>query len=67
MPSDHDGMATFPGPKRGTTFLVRNHELSVNEAMGNEPVEGSNPLRRHPDRRPTGIIVDNDTRKALRD
>ena len=27
VPGAHDGMATFPGP-RGTTLLVRNHELS---------------------------------------
>ena len=30
VPADHDGMAAFPGP-RGTTLLVRNHELSPNE------------------------------------
>src|SRR5262245_62518689 len=28
VPGAHDGMAAFPGP-RGTTILVRNHELSV--------------------------------------
>lgn len=27
VPGGHDGMAAFPGP-RGTTILVRNHELS---------------------------------------
>ncbi|MEH2098166.1 alkaline phosphatase PhoX [Nostoc sp.] len=27
-PSNHDGMAAFPGPKN-TTILVRNHELSI--------------------------------------
>ncbi|MDJ0618795.1 MAG: DUF839 domain-containing protein [Calothrix sp. MO_192.B10] len=30
VPGDHDGMAAFPGP-RGTTILVRNHELSPTE------------------------------------
>lgn len=30
VPGDHDGMATFRGP-RGTTILVRNHELSNRE------------------------------------
>lgn len=28
VPSAHDGMAAFPGP-RGTTILVRNHERSI--------------------------------------
>lgn len=31
VPGDHDGMAAFKGP-RGTTLLVRNHELSNREA-----------------------------------
>lgn len=30
VPADHDGMAAFPGT-RGTTILVRNHELSPDE------------------------------------
>ncbi|NEQ29475.1 MAG: DUF839 domain-containing protein [Leptolyngbya sp. SIO4C5] len=30
VPGDHDGMAAFPGP-RGSTILVRNHELSPTE------------------------------------
>ncbi|MEH2273192.1 MAG: alkaline phosphatase PhoX [Nostoc sp.] len=30
-PSNHDGMAAFPGPKN-TTILVRNHELSINSS-----------------------------------
>jgi uncharacterized protein len=69
VPSDHDGMAAFPGPRRGTTFLVRNHELSVNEAArANEAVVGSK--NAYDDTQiggTTGIVVDNDTRKALRD
>ena len=31
VPGDHDGMAAYPGP-RASTILVRNHELSNNEA-----------------------------------
>lgn len=31
VPGDHDGMAAFRGP-RGTTILVRNHELSNRES-----------------------------------
>lgn len=33
VPGDHDGMAAFAGP-RGTTILVRNHELSPDEEPG---------------------------------
>jgi hypothetical protein len=33
VPGDHDGMAAFAGP-RGTTILVRNHELSPDENSG---------------------------------
>jgi len=33
VPADHDGMAAFTGPA-GTTILIRNHELSPNEAPG---------------------------------
>ncbi len=33
VPGLHDGMATFPGPD-GTTILVRNHELDVNDNHG---------------------------------
>ncbi|NIC42228.1 alkaline phosphatase PhoX [Aquabacterium sp. A08] len=32
VPGDHDGMAAFRGP-RGTTVLVRNHELSNRQAI----------------------------------
>jgi len=31
VPGDHDGMAAFPGPRRNSTILVRNHELSGSE------------------------------------
>lgn len=33
-PSDHDGMACFPGPRRDTYILVQNHELSPGEDDG---------------------------------
>jgi len=33
VPAAHDGMAAFAGP-RGTTILIRNHELSPNETPG---------------------------------
>ena len=39
VPGDHDGMAAFRGP-RGTTVLVRNHELRDGEEP---PVIGANP------------------------
>lgn len=32
VPGDHDGMAAFRGP-RGTTILVRNHELNNRQAL----------------------------------
>ena len=40
VPSDFDGMAAFRGARRGTTLLVRNHELSVSDGASgdNEPV-----------------------------
>ncbi|MDP8900949.1 MAG: PhoX family protein, partial [Actinomycetota bacterium] len=68
VPSDHDGMAAFRGPKRGTTLLVRNHELSISdEGSGdNEAVEGSNPYDPTQIGGTTGILVDNDSRKVLR-
>lgn len=67
VPSDHDGMAAFKGPKKGTTVLVRNHELAINESQGNEPVEGSNPYDENQIGGTTGIVVDNESRKAVRD
>lgn len=36
VPGDHDGMASYRGP-RGTTLLVRNHELSNNESKFGNP------------------------------
>lgn len=44
VPGDHDGMAAFRGP-RGTTVLVRNHELSNQQAIFDDR---------------TGVFVEND-------
>lgn len=68
VPSDFDGMAAFPGPQRGTTLLVRNHELSINDgaAGDNEPVQGSNPFDANQIGGTSAVVVDNDTRRALR-
>lgn len=41
-PSNHDGMAAFPGPKN-TTILVRNHELSNSTGTRVPGVEVPNP------------------------
>jgi secreted PhoX family phosphatase len=44
VPGDFDGMAAFPGPQRGTTLLVRNHELrGSGDAAEKGVVEGTNP------------------------
>lgn len=41
LPGRHDGMATFLGPRPGTTILVRNHEINGNTGVpGGEPVLG---------------------------
>ena len=42
VPGDFDGMAAFPGRQRGTTVLVRNHELSGNDAQRKAVVQGRN-------------------------
>ena len=69
VPSDFDGMAAFRGPKRGTTLLVRNHELSVSDGTSgdNEPVEGTNPYDETQPGGTTGILVDNQSRRAMKD
>ncbi len=69
VPSDHDGMAAFRGPRRGTTLLVRNHELSLSdEGSGdNESVEGRNPYDENQPGGTTGILVDNESRREIRD
>ena len=66
VPSDFDGMAAFRGPKKGTTLLVRNHELSASD---DEAVQGTNPYDGSAigPGGTTGIVVDNRSRKALKD
>jgi secreted PhoX family phosphatase len=69
VPSDPDGMAAFPGPGRGTTLLVRNHELSTGDrgSADNEGVAGKNPYDPTQIGGTTAVVVDNDSRKAVRD
>ena len=69
VPSDFDGMAAFKGPKKGTTVLVRNHELSANDGASgdNEPVQGSRPFDPAQIGGTSAVVLDNDTRKPLRD
>lgn len=69
VPSDFDGMAAFRGARRGTTLLVRNHEVSLNDGASgdNEPVEGSNPYDANQIGGTSAVVVDNDSRRALRD
>ena len=61
VPSWHDGMAAFPGP-RGTTVLVRNHEITQenkdNAAI--HPVIGKSPYSTDVFGGTTAIIVDTD-------
>ena len=70
VPSDFDGMAAFRGTRRGTTVLVRNHELAVNEGgptSDNEAVQGSNPYDPNQIGGTSAVVVDNDTRRPIRD
>ncbi len=69
VPSDFDGMAAFRGSRRGTTVLVRNHELSANDGVSgdNEPVEGSNPYDNNQIGGTSAVVVDNDSRRVLKD
>lgn len=70
VPSDFDGMAAFRGKRRGTTVLVRNHELAANEGgptSDNEAVQGSNPYDPNQIGGTSAVVVDNDSRRALRD
>jgi secreted PhoX family phosphatase len=62
VPGDFDGMAAFRGP-RGSTVLVRNHELDPNDvAAGKAPVQGRNPYDPAAPGGTTGIVVDHDRR-----
>jgi len=72
VPSDFDGMAAFRGPRKGTTLLVRNHELSASDfepGGDDEAVEGSNPYDGSAvgPGGTTGILMDNQSRKAIKD
>lgn len=53
VPGDPDGMAAFPGP-RGTTILMRNHELHDDEGPA---VEGRNPHRGDAPGGTTAVVV----------
>ena len=62
VPGDFDGMAAFPGPRRGTRLLVRNHELrGSRDAATKAVVEGKNPFKAGGEAGiggTTGIVVD---------
>ncbi len=64
VPGDHDGMAAFQGTQEGTTVLVRNHELIPSEGPA---VEGTNPYDPTQPGGTVGIVVDNRTRRKVRD
>ncbi|HEX2729503.1 MAG TPA: alkaline phosphatase PhoX [Rubrobacteraceae bacterium] len=67
VPGDHDGMAAFKG-EGDTTVLVRNHELRPSDmAGGDAPVSGKNPYDPAAPGGTTAIVVDNETRKEIRD
>jgi len=59
VPGDPDGMAAFPGPRRGTTLLVRNHEQNSTD---DNPVPQKNPYDPAGPGGTTGVIVDSDRR-----
>jgi secreted PhoX family phosphatase len=63
VPGDPDGMAAFPGPRKGTTLLVRNHELRPGDP---NPVVGKNPYDPAGPGGTTGILVGPD-RKEIND
>ena len=64
VPGDFDGMAAFQGPKSGTTVLVRNHEQRVGDP---NPVVGENPYDPASPGGTTAIVVDNESRREIRD
>jgi len=61
VPHHFDGMAAFAGPK-GSTVLVRNHELRPATVVGKNPVVGSNPYRPDGVGGTTGLVVGPDGR-----
>lgn len=64
VPGDFDGMAAFKGPKKGTTVLVRNHEQRTGDP---NPVPPVNPYDPSCPGGTTAIVVDNDSRREIRD
>lgn len=65
VPGDFDGMVAMRGP-RGSTVLVRNHELDPNDvASGKAPVVGSNPYDPAAPGGTTGLVVSRDRRAAF--
>lgn len=64
VPGDHDGMAAFQGPSKGTAVLVRNHELRPEDGS---PVVGTNPYDPSQTGGTTGILVDLNDRTEIKD
>jgi secreted PhoX family phosphatase len=59
VPGDFDAMAAFPGAQRGTTLLVRNHELRGSRDAARKPVvEGRNPYAADAIGGTTAVVVD---------
>jgi uncharacterized protein len=64
VPGDHDCMAAFQGPSKGTAVLVRNHELRPEDGS---PVVGTNPYDPSQTGGTTGILVDLNDRTEIKD
>ena len=64
VPGDHDGMAAFQGPSRGTAVLVRNHEQRVGDP---NPLIGANPYDPAAPGGTTGIVVNLEDRTEISD
>lgn len=64
VPGDHDGMAAFPGPSSNTAVLVRNHEQRVGDP---NPLVGKNPYDPAAPGGTTGIVVNLEDRREMRD
>ncbi|CAN5851119.1 DUF839 domain-containing protein [soil metagenome] len=63
VPGDPDGMAAFPGPRKGMTLLVRNHEQRAGDP---NPVPQRNPYDTAGPGGTTGILVGSN-RKEVKD
>ena len=64
VPGDPDGMAAFPGPRKETTLLVRNHEQNATDA---NPVPQRNPYDPAGHGGTTGVVVSNNDRRKVSD